>query len=65
MTVGGAAVEEMVVLTARVVLTVALSLAAWMRGQTLLLAAIILRIPESPLTSIMHDIHHHIYELCT
>ena len=55
----------MVVLTARVILAVALSLAAWMRGKTLLLAAIILRIPESPLTSIMHDIHYHIYDLCT
>ena len=48
MTIRGAAVEEMVVLTARVILAVALSLAAWMRGQTLFLAAIILRVPESP-----------------
>ena len=51
MTIRGAAVEEMVVLTARVILAVALSLAAWMRGQTLFLAAIILRVPESPLAT--------------
>ena len=50
-TVWGAAEEEVIVLTARVILTASLSLAARVSRGTLLLAAIILRVPESSLTS--------------
>ena len=59
MTVRGAAEEEVVVLTSRVILTASLSLAAWVGGGALLLTAVILRVPEASLTFTQGDHHDH------